>query len=457
MRILHYALGFPPYRTGGLTKFCIDLMLQQKKQGHEVALLWPGEMKFLSRKVFIKDKGDKSFGKLNIHSFEVINPLPISYDEGIIEIDEYTKDVDMDVYRDFLEMYRPNVVHVHTLMGLHKSFLSAAKEQNIRLIFTTHDFFPICPKVTMFRNQNTCGSVQSCDVCGSCNKTALSLRKIKLLQSPVYRYFKESIFIKYLRKRHRQNFFIEKTLIDEVDSSDIRAEYLKLRNFYYSMLSMMDSIHYNSTVTKDVYESVFGQMPNKIISITHGDIQDNRRKKFFINDKLRIRYLGSSSSAKGFYLLKEALDSLWKNKKDFCLDIHFEPMQIEPYMKIHKRYTYEMLEQIFEETDVLVAPSLWCETFGYTVLEAVSYGVPVIISDTVGAKDVLVNGAGIIIDDIDSKKLCYVLQQLTTEDLKNMNKIILKNQSIIQIDYISNEIEKYCYKCGESFKKNGYN
>ena len=24
MRILHYALGFPPYRSGGLTKWCDD-------------------------------------------------------------------------------------------------------------------------------------------------------------------------------------------------------------------------------------------------------------------------------------------------------------------------------------------------------------------------------------------------------------------------------------------------
>ena len=44
MRILHYALGFPPWRTGGLTKYCVDLMLTQKEQGYEVALLWPGRI-----------------------------------------------------------------------------------------------------------------------------------------------------------------------------------------------------------------------------------------------------------------------------------------------------------------------------------------------------------------------------------------------------------------------------
>ena len=49
MRILHYSLGFPPYRTGGLTKFCLDLMIEQKNEGDEVALLWPGQMGFIDK------------------------------------------------------------------------------------------------------------------------------------------------------------------------------------------------------------------------------------------------------------------------------------------------------------------------------------------------------------------------------------------------------------------------
>ena len=30
MRVLHYTLGFPPYRSGGLTKYALDLMLANK-------------------------------------------------------------------------------------------------------------------------------------------------------------------------------------------------------------------------------------------------------------------------------------------------------------------------------------------------------------------------------------------------------------------------------------------
>ena len=54
MRILHYSLGLPPYRTGGMTKFCIDLILRQKEAGETVALLWPGKIPVLSKKIKIR-------------------------------------------------------------------------------------------------------------------------------------------------------------------------------------------------------------------------------------------------------------------------------------------------------------------------------------------------------------------------------------------------------------------
>ena len=58
-------------------------------------------------------------------------------------------------------------------------------------------------------------------------------------------------------------------------------------------------------------------------------------------------------------------------------------------MNIHGRYSYDELEAIMDETDLLICPSVWYETFGYTVLEALSFGVPVLVSDTVGAKDII--------------------------------------------------------------------
>ena len=148
---------------------------------------------------------------------------------------------------------------------------------------------------------------------------------------------------------------------------------------------------------------------------------------------------------KGFFLLKAALDKLWKDRQNFCLDVHFEPAESSPYIIPHDRYNYDELEQIFDETDVLVAPSIWYETFGYTILVALSYGVPVIVSDNVGAKDILADGAGIVIANINSNTIKDCIANLSSTSLSAMNCNILKKQAILTIDKMAEDIMNKCY------------
>lgn len=115
-------------------------------------------------------------------------------------------------------------------------------------------------------------------------------------------------------------------------------------------------------------------------------------------------------------------------------------------MKIHGRYTYDQLGAIFDKTDVLVAPSIWYETFGYTVLEALSYGVPVIVSSTVGAKDIIPEGCGIVIENMDTGKLCDTIRNLNPDVLEIMNQNILDDADILIMEQMTAEIAENCYK-----------
>ena len=441
MRILHYSLGFPPYRTGGLTKFCVDLMEEQVKEGHEVSLLWPGEMQIFGKETKIR-KHDQING---IGNYEVINPTPIPFDEGIKDFFAFKNPGNAEVYESFLKNVNPDVIHIHTLMGLHKCLLDVANRNEIRLVFTTHDFFPICPKVTMFRHGKICESFESCEECGTCNSTALSLRKIRILQSPLYRNFKNTAIVKKLRKQHRDVYLGDDSDRNENGVVGTPLNYKDLRAHYQEMLSMMDVIHYNSSVTKSVYEQVFNMKNSVLIPITHSNVVDNKKRKTFNGNQIRIRYLGPQGRNKGFYLLKAALDKLWKESHNFCLDIHFIPVESSPYMRTHDRYSYSELETIFNETDVLIAPSICYETFGYTVLEALSFGVPVIISGTVGAKDILANGAGIVINDIDMDGIYSTLRTVNADKLNAMNEVIVSCQHIQTIKEMSDEIEQKVY------------
>ncbi len=437
MKILHYALGYPPFRTGGLTKYCVDLMLSQAEQGHEVAMLWPGRMSLLNKKIQIKKKINYEVLK----SFELINPLPVALDEGIKDVDAFIRKGDQKYYRNFLKSIKPDVIHIHTLMGIHREFLLAAKELSIKTVFTTHDYYGLCPKVTLFRDGNTCDDDNECKYCVKCNRNALSIKKIIFLQSPLYRGFKDSFIVKKLRSHHRKTFFSESEIVDQVqfdEDAGFRArEYRRLRQYYISMYKLIEIIHFNSTLSHKIYTRYFNPLNYKVCSISHRGISDNRKEKAFSGEKLRITFLAPTKPFKGFRILKEALDELWQeNYKDFILNIYGPTSEIRPYMKIQDGYQYSELEDIFDRTDLLVAPSVWYETFGFTVLEALSYGVPVLVSENVGAKDVLDKcGAGICIQLSKESLKKSVLSLMNKDLLREINLKICKSENIFNPDW----------------------
>ena len=447
MKILHYALGFPPYRSGGLTKYCIDLLLAQKAAGHDVAMMWPGAFSFSGH--FVRLKKSKrliknSQNKFVIDSFEVINPQLVPLDEGIVEVEEFTRKCsDVNAYKKFLKMYHPDVIHIHTLMGLHQEFVEIAKEFGIRTVFTTHDYFGICPKVTMFRNEQICNG--DCRKCGMCNQGALSLKKIRILQSGLYRKVKDTAFVKKLREAHRKDFFRNELL--EQNTLEERAErYERLRTYYLDTLKMVDIIHFNSTVTESVYRKFLPEsIRGEVINISHLDIADNRKIKYFDDKKLRITYLAPAKNFKGYGIMKQALDELWiEGKREFHLTMYNEADISVPYITVNPRFEYKELADIFEDTDVLIMPSVWNETFGFTVLEALSYGVPVIVSENVGAKDLLENGRfGMIVEPTVKGVKQGVLQLLQNNELlANYNKRIVREMDLRTIIMSVKQIEK---------------
>ncbi|WP_418215413.1 glycosyltransferase [Blautia sp.] len=123
-------------------------------------------------------------------------------------------------------------------------------------------------------------------------------------------------------------------------------------------------------------------------------------------------------------MLKAALDELWNEGYKFSLNVYFTPTELSPYMNIHGRYSYDELEAIMDETDLLICPSVWYETFGYTVLEALSFGVPVLVSDTVGAKDIIPDDCGKIFTDKEDLK--NIIKSLKTSELLSWNENITK-------------------------------
>ena len=386
---MHYFLGFPPYRSGGLTKYCIDLAMIQKEQGVDISFLWPGHFSIFNKNVRIKKK--KWNGIIN---FEIINPLPIPLIYGINEISRYTKKAslkDQELFKKFLVQTKPNIVHFHTVMGIYSEFIDVCKDLNIKIIFTTHDYFGLCPKVNFVYNKKPCVEKVSCLDCNACNINALDKKHNFFLQSKFYSHFKDTFFIKFFKRFFKVLFLkhINPTSKIKINKSTL-LDYVNLRKFYLNIYSSFDFILFNSSITKRMFDKFIVFKKFKVVNLTHNNVS-----RFFLpevvnnnSNFIKFSFIGSIQPYKGGPFLIKILDNLYEEGyRNFSLEFYGNDIIQRPYLNTHKPYKYSELPNIMKHIDLLFFPSLAEETFGFVALEALSLGVPVISNTNNGISD----------------------------------------------------------------------
>ncbi|HAT4298910.1 glycosyltransferase [Clostridium perfringens] len=439
MKILHYSLGLPPFRTGGMTRYCLDLMSEQIKKGYDVSFIYPGVLRNKKKTVKVKSHGRIKVNNFYINKcYEIINPLPIPLLDGIKDIKLFQISKDINIFNDFFSKNNYDVLHIHTFMGMPYELLEAAKRVGVRLIYTSHDYFSVCPRGNLFNNGKICIDDNECHDCILCNKNALSYEKMYLLQSNFYRILKDKKFIRDLRKKHNNQLYNEKLEFNNNKSSisnydeKLSIDYKLMRKKNMDWLNKFDIVHFNSKNTLEIYKRYGKTEDNsKIISISNESILDQRKKrnKIKIKSVLSFGYLGPITTHKGYQLLKHCCDLLWdKGIKNFEVHIFSHTEDNRPYFKKHSPYTHEELENVMKNFDILVVPSLCNETFGFTTLEALSFGVPVIVTENVGAKDLVFNDKNGRIVNANINDLFNVMKEL----IISPNKVHLYQKWILE-------------------------
>jgi glycosyltransferase involved in cell wall biosynthesis len=148
-------------------------------------------------------------------------------------------------------------------------------------------------------------------------------------------------------------------------------------------------MHYNSTVAKEHYEQFIGKKPYVLSGVMHSGMKD-RRVPVTCGEVIRFGYLGGPGIHKGYPLLQQIFPELHRAYEGrFQLHIFFDSGENRPYLVKHAPYRQNELDAVFREMDVLLVPSIWAETYGLVVPEALMHGVPVIVTENVGAADLL--------------------------------------------------------------------
>lgn len=406
MNILHYTLGVPPVRSGGLVNIVLQIAIEQTKDNNTIVLLWPGEISRSKKTKIVKEK--EVFG---IESYRIVNPLPVTIMDGISEPKYLVERKDAYQFVELLKKNNIEVLHIHTFMGLPLEYLIEAKKIGIKIFFTTHDYYGLCPKTILFNDKN-------CDKdnknCGKCLSSSPSFKKVLLKQSRIYFLLRKCIpkKILYFLKNDKGNES------KEINQKDI----LTMEKYYNEMFGLIDCFHFNSFISKMVYEERLGNIRGKVIPL-FANIRKQRECVSY-HTKINIGFIGGNGKYKGLdNLIKQV--KLSKNE-NIVLHI-FGIKRNEKFILCHPPYKYAEIKDVICKLDVIVIPSLWKETFGLGTVEAFSFNRPVIVSDFVGSKMLVSDNNGWVYS-CDSE-LKSILAGLNIKDIIDKSNFIKENYS----------------------------
>lgn len=383
MRILHYYPG--PHRQGGMNRYATDLALEQIRMKHEVYCLYPVGSLFPRKKTLIS-KGT-SFRGMN--AFKLNGGIPVPLLEGIHDprmILQCHNHLTKDDIEKFCDSVRADILHIHTWMGFPVELLDEMKKRNVKIIYTAHDYFGLCPKVN-FVNSSGVLCQSPCNInCSECNASAPSEYFLRLRNSSFLMKIKKIIIplIGLKKKFHKSSSASQRVVNEEKDYDELFA-------YYRNLFLRCDKIHFNSNITKSIFQRFIPEIQGKILPITHGGIADHRKNRCPVSEKIRFAMFGGNAPYKGLAILLECLNSLYEEGfQNWQLDIWGTAIR-KNERNINWKGLFHSEDEcsILEKVDLLIVPSLWYETFGFIVPEALASGVPVLCSDTVGAQILL--------------------------------------------------------------------
>ena len=182
MNILHYTLGLFPQRAGGLNRYATDLMMEQMRLGHKVSVIVPGKWRPWAKECSIRKAGGR--GELRCYRLDNAQPLPLLC--GIRHPADFCGGkVSTKSLAAFFQEVEPEVLHLHTLMGIPEDVLRFFKEKDVKIVYTSHDYFGICPRVNLIDIEGKLCVEPDAERCATCNGKAPSTIFLRMRNSCV--------------------------------------------------------------------------------------------------------------------------------------------------------------------------------------------------------------------------------------------------------------------------------
>lgn len=304
-----------------------------------------------------------------------------------------------------VDKYSIDGVHIHHMKNHFFDIVDVIKEHNLYSIVSIHDFYSVCPLINkMYNNKSYCGN-PSKETCNKCIEKTFNIH---------------SDMITEWREEWKRLFQTVDKIISPSKScaDEIMMEYKKL----------------------------------KIDIIEHGVELEKREAKYYddsISRPFNVAFIGAIGLAKGSDIFCDIISSSHKNINihlfgtiDRILTNNQKRNLID-----HGKYKRDELTSLLEENkiDLICLISICPETFSYTLSEAISTGIPVLVSSLGALKErVENNDIGWIVDidkDNGAKVIIKKIEEIRNNiddynnKIDNINKYKVKTTEDMVKDY----------------------
>lgn len=291
-----------------------------------------------------------------------------------------------------LKEINPDVVHTNNLAGFSTVIWKLVKRQNVKLVHTVRDYYLLCFKSSLFKDKR------------NCNQQCFECKLVSRIRSSRVSYVDRMVFI----------------------SDSIKDEHRKF--------------------------GVATNVPHDIIYNSVNQVEPISGKKYEV-DTLDIGFIGRLQDEKGIGLFLESAKSIIEGYPNLNITIAGEGDE-EYVRELKEKYSHPrihfvgfiMSSDFFERIDILAVPSLWKEPFGRVIIEAFSFGIPVIANEIGGAKELVSQDRGWLVKQ-DVASWNVIISKLATKDIRVSE---FKDNCLSFAKYFSTEevAEQYldCYK-----------
>lgn len=218
---------------------------------------------------------DKDFNdKGNV--FKIVNSANLTHNYHNLQLDIESKKNDRE-FENFIKREKPDIIHIHEIIGFSSKIISIAKKHGIKVINTIHEYWYLCShRVMVDFNKRICEGPTDFDKCAYCVNNVKKGIKNHSYQKFIYRMKNLSPFLLDILVKIKNLFLKKDKNIKKMNLNFHNIDYTKHKDFTMKealnrrfdlnikALNMSDKIIGVSSSVKETLMS-FGVLEEKII------------------------------------------------------------------------------------------------------------------------------------------------------------------------------------------------